>query len=42
VALAIVARNIHRIGTILWQQEQEQALRKRKRDERAPPFRQAA
>jgi IS5 family transposase len=42
VALAIVARNIHRIGTILWQQEQEQAFRKRKRDERAPPFRQAA
>jgi hypothetical protein len=42
VALAIVARNIHRIGTILWQQGQEQALRKRKRDERAPPLRQVA
>ncbi len=42
VALAIVARNIHRIGAILWQQEQEKTLRKHKRDERAPPLRQAA
>jgi len=30
VALAVVARNIHRIGAILWQQEQKRALRKRK------------
>jgi transposase, IS5 family len=42
VAFAIVARNIHRIGAILWQQEHEQVLRKRKRDERATPFKKAA
>jgi hypothetical protein len=42
VALAIVARNIHRIGAILWQQEQEQALRKRKRNQCGAIFRQAA
>ena len=27
VALAVVARNIHRIGAILWQREQERAKR---------------
>ncbi len=31
VALAIVARNIHRIGHILWQQEQQQLAREAKR-----------
>lgn len=30
VALAVVARNIHRIGAILWQQEQEREQRKKK------------
>ena len=34
VALAVVARNIHRIGAILWQQEQERAKRKRKYSDR--------
>jgi hypothetical protein len=29
-ALAVVARNIHRIGAILWQHEQERAWRPRK------------
>ena len=29
VALAVVARNIHRIGAILWQREQERAWMKR-------------
>lgn len=42
VALAIVARNIHRIGAILWQQEQQRAQRKKQRAERAPPHRRAA
>lgn len=31
VALAVVARNIHRIGEILWQQEKKQELRKNKK-----------
>ena len=30
VALAVVARNIHRIGAILWQQEHKRARRKKK------------
>ena len=30
VAMAVVARNIHRIGAILWQQEQKRAQRKRR------------
>ena len=34
VALAVVARNIHRIGAILWQQEQKRAQRKRKYSDR--------
>jgi hypothetical protein len=42
VAWAVVARNIHRIGTLLWQQEQQRALRQRQRDERGPPLRRAA
>ena len=42
VALAIVARNIHRIGAILWQQEQESALRKNNRNAHAPPHKKAA
>jgi hypothetical protein len=42
VAWAVVARNIHRIGTLLWQQEQQRALRKARRGEHAPPLRRAA
>ncbi len=42
VALALVARNIHRIGAILWQQEQESALRKSNRNAHAPPHKKAA
>ena len=42
VALAIVARNIHRIGAILWQQEQQRAQRKKQRAERGPPYQRAA
>ena len=33
-ALAVVARNIHRIGAILWRQEQEREQRKRKYSDR--------
>jgi transposase, IS5 family len=42
VALAVVARNIHRIGAILWQQEQKREKRKKKCSNRAPPERRAA
>jgi hypothetical protein len=42
VALAVVARNIHRIGAILWQQEQKRARRKKKYTHRAPPDKRAA
>ena len=46
VALAVVARNIHRIGAILWkrEQEQEQAQERRKslHGDRAPPCKRAA
>ena len=42
VALAVVARNIHRIGAILWQQEQQRAQRKQQRAERGPPYQRAA
>jgi IS5 family transposase len=42
VAWAVVARNIHRIGALLWQQEQQRALRRGSRGEHNPPFRQAA
>jgi hypothetical protein len=42
VALAVVARNIHRIGTLLWQQEQKRARRKKKYSNRATPDKRAA
>ena len=42
VALAVVARNIHRIGALLWQQEQKRAHRKKKYSHRAPPYKRAA
>ena len=42
VALAIVARNIHRIGAILWQQEQRRAQRKKQYVDRGPPHQRAA
>jgi hypothetical protein len=42
VALAVVARNIHRIGAILWQQEQKRARRKKKYSQRAMPDKRAA
>jgi IS5 family transposase len=42
VALAVVARNIHRLGAILWQQEQKRARRKKKYFHRAPPVKRAA
>jgi hypothetical protein len=42
VALAVVARNIHRIGAILWEQEKKRAQRKRKYYEHDPPCKRAA
>ena len=42
VALAVVARNIHRIGAILWEQEKKRAQRKRKYDAHDPPCKRAA
>jgi hypothetical protein len=42
VAFAVVARNIHRIGAILWQQEQKRERRKKNCSNRAPPFKRAA
>ncbi len=42
VAFAVVARNIHRIGAILWQQEQKHQKRKKKCSNRAPPVKRAA
>ena len=43
VAFAVVARNIHRIGDILWKREQEREQRKLKRNSGcSPPFKQAA
>ena len=42
VAWAVVARNIHRIGALLWQREQQRALRKGNRGEHDPPLKQAA
>jgi IS5 family transposase len=41
-ALAVVARNIHRIGAILWQQEQQRAKRKRKYSDRDTTYKLAA
>jgi len=42
VAMAVLARNIHRIGDILKQQEDERAKRKRKYAERQNAFKRAA
>jgi len=42
VAFAVVARNIHRIGAILWQQAQKRQKRKKKCSNRAPPVKRAA
>ena len=42
VAFAVVARNIHRIGAILWQQEQKRAKRRKKCSNRVPPEKRAA
>jgi transposase, IS5 family len=42
VAFAVVARNIHRIGAILWQQEQKRAKRRQRCSNRAPPAKRAA
>jgi hypothetical protein len=42
VALAVVARNIHRIGAILWQHEQQREHRRKKYSNRAPPCKRAA
>lgn len=42
VALAVVTRNIHRIGDILWQREQEREKRKASAENRTPPTRRAA
>ncbi len=36
VALAVVARNIHRIGALLWKQEQERATEDARFESRAP------
>lgn len=38
----VVARNIHRIGAILWKREQEQAQRKSRCEDRAPQQKRAA
>jgi len=40
VALAVLARNIHRIGAILWKQEQEQ--KKKNHSDRTPPCQRTA
>lgn len=42
VALAVVARNVHRIGAILREQEHQRARRKVHRAEHDPPYKQAA
>ena len=42
VALAVVARNIHRIGAILWQQEQKRAQRKRRYADRDTTYKLSA
>ena len=42
VAFAVVARNIHRIGALLWQQEQKRERRRKNCSNRAPPARRAA
>ena len=42
VALAVVARNIHRIGAIVWQQEKAQERRKTKYADRDTTYKLAA
>jgi transposase, IS5 family len=42
VALAVVARNIHRIGDILWAREQKCRQRRTRASGRAPPHKKAA
>jgi hypothetical protein len=42
VAFAVLARNIHRIGALLWQQEQKRERRKKPCANRAPPLKRAA
>ena len=42
VALAVVARNIHRLGAILWQQEQKRAQRKRRYADRDTTYKLSA
>jgi len=42
VAIAVVARNIHRIGAILWQQEQKRAQRKRRYSDRNTTYKLSA
>ena len=42
VALAVLTRNIHRIGAILWQQEQQRAQRKTKYADRNTTYKLAA
>ena len=42
VAFAVLARNIHRIGALLWQQEQKRERRKKQCTNRAPPLKRAA
>ena len=42
VALAVVARNIHRIGAIVWQHEQMRAQRKTKYADRDTTYKLAA
>ncbi len=42
VALAVLARNIHRIGAILWQQDQARACKSAKYRDRHSPHKQAA
>jgi hypothetical protein len=42
VAMAVVARNIHRIGAILWQQQQKRAQRKRRYSDRDTTYKLSA
>lgn len=42
VALAMIARNIHRIGDILWAREQAQEQKRQRASGRAPPLKKAA
>jgi hypothetical protein len=42
VAFAVLARNIHRIGALLWQQAQKREPRKKQCTNRAPPLKRAA